>query len=69
MRTLEKGDVLTKKELERKLKKEGWEILHGKAHDQAKNPDKPGIKISIPRHKGDIPIGTVRSILKAAEIE
>jgi hypothetical protein len=43
---------VTKLELEKKLQKAGWVITHGKAHDQATNPAKPGIKIPIPRHTG-----------------
>ena len=57
---------MTKRELEKILKENGWVITHGKAHDQATNPEKSGIKIPIPRHKGDIPKGTANSILKAA---
>jgi predicted RNA binding protein YcfA (HicA-like mRNA interferase family) len=60
---------MTKVELEKKLKKAGWGIIHGKAHDQATNPDKPGIKIPIPRHAGDIPKGTALAILKEAGID
>jgi predicted RNA binding protein YcfA (HicA-like mRNA interferase family) len=60
---------MTKAELERKLKKAGWVITHGKAHDQATNPAKPGVKIPIARHAGDIPIGTAKAILKEAGIE
>jgi predicted RNA binding protein YcfA (HicA-like mRNA interferase family) len=51
---------LTKVELEKRLRKAGWVIIHGKAHDQATNPVKPGIKIPIPRHAGDIPKGPQR---------
>jgi predicted RNA binding protein YcfA (HicA-like mRNA interferase family) len=60
---------MTKRELMQKLIKAGWIITHGRAHDQAINPQKPGVKIPIPRHKGDIPKGTVRSILRDAELE
>jgi predicted RNA binding protein YcfA (HicA-like mRNA interferase family) len=60
---------MTKVELEKKLKKAGWVIIHGKAHDQATNSAKPGIKIPIPRHAGDIPTGTARVILKEAGLE
>ena len=60
---------MTKSELEKMLKSNGWEISHGKAHDQATHSDKPGIKIPIPRHKGDIPKGTVNSILKDAGLK
>ena len=57
---------MTKRELEKKLLNAGWIITHGKAHDLATNPQKPGIKIPIPRHTGDIPKGTMKSILKDA---
>jgi len=60
---------VTKREIEQKLRKAGWIITHGKAHDLATNSQMPGVKISIPRHKGDIPKGTAISILKAAGIE
>jgi predicted RNA binding protein YcfA (HicA-like mRNA interferase family) len=60
---------MTKRELEQKLRKAGWIITNGKAHDQATNPQKPGVKIPIPRHTGDIPKGTVKAILKDAELE
>jgi predicted RNA binding protein YcfA (HicA-like mRNA interferase family) len=60
---------VTKLELEKKLRKAGWVLTHGKAHDQATNPTKPGIKIPIPRHAGDIPIGTAKAILSSAGIE
>jgi predicted RNA binding protein YcfA (HicA-like mRNA interferase family) len=57
---------MTKRELEKKLTGAGWVIVHGRAHDLATNIQKPGIKIPIPRHAGDIPKGTVISILKSA---
>jgi len=60
---------MTKRELEKRLLKAGWVITHGKAHDLATNPHKPGVKIPIPRHTGDIPKGTAKSILKDAGLE
>ncbi|GHT56654.1 toxin HicA [Spirochaetia bacterium] len=60
---------MTKVELEKKLRKAGWSITHGRAHDQATNSAKPGVKIPIPRHAGDIPKGTVKAILNEAGIE
>ena len=60
---------MTKRKLEQKLSKAGWTIIHGKAHDMATNPQKPGVKIPIPRHTGDIPKGTVKSILKDAGLD
>jgi len=60
---------MTKRELEKILKKEGWTIKHGSAHDQATNPNVPGVKIPIPRHKGDLPKGTVEGIKKEAGLK
>ena len=60
---------MTKRKLEQKLLKAGWVITHGKAHDMATHPEKPGVKIPIPRHTGDIPKGTAKSILKDAGLE
>ena len=60
---------MTKRELEKKLLKAGWTITHGRAHDQATNPQMPGVKIPIPRHTGDIPKGTARAILRDAGLE
>lgn len=60
---------MTKKELEQRLKANGWEISEGKRHSMATHPNKPGIKIPIPRHKGDLATGTVLGILKDAGLE
>ena len=56
------GNDMTKLEIERKFKKAGWKIVHGKAHDLAVSPT--GQKVPIPRHAGDIPTGTAQKILK-----
>ncbi|MCL2678907.1 MAG: type II toxin-antitoxin system HicA family toxin [Dehalococcoidia bacterium] len=55
---------MTAKELKRRLIAEGWKITQGGRHEQATHHDKPGLKISIPRHTGDIPTGTLSKILK-----
>ncbi len=60
---------MTAKELKRKLIAAGWIITEGGSHEQAKHPDKPGIKISIHRHTGDIPTGTLNKILKDAGLK
>ena len=60
---------MTKRELEKILSSAGWVINHGRAHDLATHPQKPGVKIPIPRHTGDIPKGTLKSILKDAGLE
>ena len=56
---------MTKRELEKILRQDGWEIISGARHDMAIKKG-TNTKIPIPRHKGDIPMGTVRSILKDA---
>ncbi len=55
---------MTAKELKRKLLAAGWRITEGGRHELATNPDKPGVKVPIHRHAGDIPAGTLNSILK-----
>ncbi|MDD3880533.1 MAG: type II toxin-antitoxin system HicA family toxin [Syntrophomonas sp.] len=60
---------MTEREILKLLKGNGWYIEEGKKHHLATNPDKPGIKIPIPRHKKDIPIGTLNNIFKAAELK
>ena len=41
---------MTRFELDKKFKKAGWMIIHGKAHDLAISPN--GQKVALPRHKG-----------------
>jgi len=60
---------MTAKELKRKLIAAGWIITEGGRHLLAIHPEKPGIKIPIHRHTGDIPTGTLNSILKAAGLK
>lgn len=59
---------MTKRELEKLLKENGWKVISGTRHDMAVK-EGTSTKIPIPRHKGDIPIGTAKSILKDAGIE
>ena len=59
------GEGMNTAELERELKKNGWSIHHGAAHDQATHPDYPGIKVAIPRHSKDLPRRTLAKIKKA----
>ncbi len=55
---------MTAKELKRKLVANGWTITQGGSHEMATHPKKPGVKVPIHRHTGDIPIGTLNKILK-----
>lgn len=60
---------MTEREVLKKLRENGWYIEEGKKHHLATNPNKLGIKIPIPRHIKDIPIGTINNILKAAGLK
>jgi len=60
---------MTAKELKRKLKAAGWTIKEGGNHQLATHPDKPGVQVPIHRHTGDIPTGTLHSILKATGLK
>lgn len=44
---------MTKRELEKLLKKNSWQIAHGAKHDAVVKND-TGTKIPIPIHKGDL---------------
>ncbi len=57
------------KELLKLLNQEGWVEKGQKgSHLQMIHPDKPG-KVTVPVHKGDIPIGTLHAILKQAGLK
>jgi predicted RNA binding protein YcfA (HicA-like mRNA interferase family) len=60
---------MTAKELKRKLLAAGWKITQGNKHEMATHPNKPGVKIPIHRHTGDIPSGTLNKILKDAGVK
>jgi predicted RNA binding protein YcfA (HicA-like mRNA interferase family) len=52
----------------KKIKEDGWFLVNDVgSHQQFKHPTKKG-KVTIPHPKKDLPIGTVRSILKQAGI-
>ena len=59
---------MKKHELVRALKKAGWNITPGGNHDLATHPEKPGIKIPIPRHR-EINEYTARGILESAGLK
>jgi len=58
---------MTKREIEKLLKKAGFVKHPGGKHDIWVKSGCP--PIPVPRHKGDIPIGTAKNILKAAGLE
>ena len=56
-------------EIIRLLKEDGWFLYETKgSHYQFKHKDKPG-KVTVPRHSKDLPIGTLKSIIKQANIK
>lgn len=62
---------MTAKEIIKLLKNDGWTEVPNRtkgSHLQLKHPTKPG-KVTIPVHSGDIPAGTLNSILKQAGLK
>ncbi len=59
---------MNKRELVKLLKQNGWEITPGSRHDLATNPNRPGVKIPIPRHAEPNKY-TIEGILKAAGLK
>lgn len=61
---------MTERQIKTLLKKDGW-YRYGKTpsgHMQYKHPSKPG-KVTVAKYKGDIPPGTLNSILKQAGLK
>ena len=51
------------------LEKDGWiKVSQEGSHMHFKHPTKKG-KVTVANHKGDVPIGTVRSIFKQAGLK
>lgn len=59
---------MNKRELVKLLKQNGWEITPGSRYDLATNPNRPGVKIPIPRHTEPNKY-TIEGILKAAGLK
>ena len=58
---------MTKREIEKLLKKAGFLKKSGGCHDIWLKKGFP--PIPVPRHRGDIPEGTARSIIKTAQLK
>ncbi len=57
---------MTARELLKQLRKDAWQEVEARtkrSHVQLKYPEKPG-KVTVPIHSGDIPPGTLNSILE-----
>jgi predicted RNA binding protein YcfA (HicA-like mRNA interferase family) len=51
------------------LESDGWILVHVKgSHHQFRHPTKPG-KVTVPHPKKDLPMPTVRSIMKQAGLK
>lgn len=60
---------MTAREIMKILKKDGWfEIETNGSHVQMKHPTKEG-KVTVVKHSGDLPKGTLNSILKQAGLK
>jgi predicted RNA binding protein YcfA (HicA-like mRNA interferase family) len=55
--------TVTAREILKMLRRDGWyEVARRGSHIQMEHPEKTG-KVSVPNHTGDIPKGTLHSIL------
>ena len=61
---------MTAKEIEKVIKSDGWHEVrrNSSSHRQYKHPTKKG-KVTISFHSGDLPQGTINSILKQAGLK
>jgi len=59
---------MSSRELIELLKKDGWRhVKTSGSHYHFKHPTKPG-KVTVPHPKKDLPIGTLKSVLRQAGI-
>lgn len=60
---------MTRKQVEKELSARGWvKVYQRGGHIQYEHPTKPK-KVTVPCHAGDIPVGTLRSIFKQADLD
>ena len=60
---------MTAREVVAALKADGWLLVRTKgSHEQYRHSTKAGL-VTVPMHAGDLPIGTLKSIEKAAGIK
>lgn len=68
MRIMEERRLMTVREILKILHEDGWEPVEARtkgSHIQLKHSIKVG-KVTVPYHKGDIGINTIKSIYKQA---
>ena len=59
---------MKRKDIDTARRQAGWVIIHGGSHDLAQHPQRPGVKIPIPRHK-EVNEQTAKGILRQAGIK
>ena len=53
----------------RALERSGFYVNHVKgSHHSLRHPDKPELRVVVPVHRKDLPVGTVRSIIRQAQL-
>jgi predicted RNA binding protein YcfA (HicA-like mRNA interferase family) len=58
---------MSSREIIRRLEREGWRrVRTNGSHHQFIHPLKLGRRVTVPHSKKDVPIGTLRSIMKQA---
>lgn len=58
---------MTAREVIARLSKEGWQFnRQSGSHAQYTHPDKPGARVTVAMHRGDIHISTLRNIYRQA---
>jgi predicted RNA binding protein YcfA (HicA-like mRNA interferase family) len=61
--------ALSARDIVRALSQAGFTVARVKgSHHHQRNPNKPAAHVVVPMHLGDLPPGTVRSIIKQAQL-
>tara|TARA_S200002703_G_scaffold92375_1_gene79856 strand:+ start:203 stop:418 length:216 start_codon:yes stop_codon:yes gene_type:complete len=69
MRMIMMKGAMDSREILKRLKDDGWEIVRTKGSDhQLTHPEKPG-RVTVPHPKRDLPKGTVKSIERQSGIK
>ncbi len=61
--------TITAARLMRALQRDGFFIHHTSgSHHVLKHPDRPALRVVVPYHAGDVKRGTLRNILRQADL-
>ncbi len=59
--------ALTSAAVIKALRRAGFSVERIKgSHHHLRNPEKPEARVVVPMHRGDLPLGTLRAIIKQA---